>query len=182
VLTAHVRSSFFSSWQIFVAEMTRTALVALCVAIGLCAVVAAAATPALSQAEAEAVQFAAWKVKFNKQYATADEEAHALENYRNTTKRVADKNAAPGQRAHFAVGKFADLSPAEFRAQYLNLDGRKMREELAKRDIPVLPPQPLKAPLPADFDWAMQNPSPLTYVKVRPCLPQRCADGFCPVC
>jgi len=44
-----------------------------------------------------------------------------------------------------------------------------VRESLAKAELKVTPPQPIPATfggaIPADFDWAQQNPSPLSGVK-----------------
>ncbi len=113
------------------------------------------------------VQFKSWMTKYNKSYATTAAFDEAFHNYQATLRRVELKNLAQ-TKAGFAAGKFADLSPEQFRQRYLNLDGQKLRTAMANQQLEVTPPQPLTRTggvLPTSFDWAMQNPSPLTYVK-----------------
>jgi len=73
--------------------------------------------------------------------------------------RVAALNAR-NSSATFALNKFSDLSPAEWRDMYLRLDVDSVRRATAK--LPVSPPR-TKGPLPSQFDWRDQNA--VTYVK-----------------
>lgn len=62
-------------------------------------------------------QFAQFKTAFGKSYATADEETVRFANFQATLASIAELNAMGG--AEFAVNKFSDLTPAEFKARYL---------------------------------------------------------------
>jgi cathepsin F len=70
-------------------------------------------------------QFAEWTVQYNKQYANNEEWLHAFNNYQASIERVARLNAEDSG-AQFHLGKFADLSPEEFKAKYLNLKTDKL--------------------------------------------------------
>jgi len=109
-------------------------------------------------------QFKAWQHQHKKRYASTAAFDTAVHNFEATLQRIAAKNKAQS-RARFGLTPFADLSPAEFRAQYLNLDGKALRAELQGLNLPVAPPQPLDGPLPDDFDWNTKDPNSLTYVK-----------------
>lgn len=131
------------------------------VVVAAVAVVAALATPHDSTSMD---LFNAWRAKYNKSYPTTAAFDHAFHNFQQTLRRVELKNLAQS-KAHFDTTKFADLSVEEFRQKYLNLDGAALRQELKSKNLKVTPPQPLSGPIPADFDWAQQNPSPVTYPK-----------------
>jgi len=109
-------------------------------------------------------QFKVWQHKHKKRYATTAAFDTAVHNFAATLKRVTEKNAAQS-RTQFGLTPFADLTPAEFRARYTNLDGKKLRQQMKGLNLPVAAPQPLDGPLPDDFDWNIQNPGALTYVK-----------------
>jgi len=65
-------------------------------------------------------QFSVWQTKYNKEYSTADERQHAFENYVASIARI-ERMSMENPEATFHLGKFADLSPEEFKARYLNL-------------------------------------------------------------
>jgi len=108
--------------------------------------------------------FEAWKVKYGKSYDTTEAHDAAFLNFAATARRVMLKNLAQS-RAGYKVGIFADLSPEQFRAQYLNLDAKKLRSTLKAANLKVAEPAPLSTPIPDDYDWATINNSPVTYVK-----------------
>jgi len=93
-------------------------------------------------------QFNAWQIKYNKVYTTVPDFEHAISNYQATVARVAANNARTGG-SYYAVTKFADLSPAEFKATYLRSGGGRGRPADVEAD--VLPPSTHAAP--ATFDW-----------------------------
>jgi len=100
-------------------------------------------------------QFNAWQIKYNKVYDTVPEFEHAISNFQATLARVVKNNARTGGSI-YGVTKFADLSPAEFKAMYLNSGGGRGRPADLVAD--VLPPSSDKAP--ASFDWR-NNPTPV---------------------
>jgi cathepsin F len=67
-------------------------------------------------------EFKNFKLKYNKQYESEEEEAIRFENFQNSLKRVTFKNTY-GDNV-FGITKFSDLSPEEFRAGYLNYKPR----------------------------------------------------------
>lgn len=114
---------------------------------------------------AQLKSFNEWRAKFNKNYANDVAFDHAFHNYVATLRRTELKNLAQS-KAKFGPTLFADLSPEEFRAQYLNLNGTALREAYQNTDIKVAPPQPLpkqfNGQIPSDFNWATINNSPVT--------------------
>jgi len=93
-------------------------------------------------------QFNAWQIQYNKVYTTVPDFEHAISNFRATLARVAANNARTGE-SFYGVTKFADLSPAEFKATYLKSGGGRGRPAGVEAD--VLPPSTHAAP--ASFDW-----------------------------
>jgi len=91
-------------------------------------------------------QFAAWMVKHNIEYATPEEHAMRFENFKASLLRVQLKNQR-GTNATFAINKFSDLSPAEFKAKYLMAE--PVRNPKANRDVL----KPTVSTLPSTFDW-----------------------------
>jgi len=118
--------------------------------------VLATTSPASSAVQ---IQFAEWRAKYNKNYATQAEFDHRLSAFVETIERVAMLNAR-NSTAHFAVGKFADLTKAEFKAKYLNLKPASLR------DLPIQPVAPVISndPTPTSFDWKDKEGT-MTYVK-----------------
>ena len=78
---------------------------------------ALAAIVASTSALDAASQFASFKTTYGKTYATAAEETTRFANFQATLASIAKLNAMGG--AEFAINKFSDLSPAEFKARYL---------------------------------------------------------------
>jgi len=72
----------------------------------------------VSQAELVA-EFKAFKTRFGRVYATADEEASRLANFRDALTRVRDHNAQPGVSFKKALNQFSDMSDAEFEQKVL---------------------------------------------------------------
>jgi len=107
-------------------------------------------------------QFQGWMVKHNKAYDTSAAWEHAFNNFKSSIERVARLNAR-NSSATFALNKFSDLSPEEFRARYLTLKPELVRADLGK--LPVAPPKAMSANLqiPSEFDWRDKNA--VTYVK-----------------
>ena len=78
--------------------------------------IATVALAALVVAAAVEDDFAAFKAKYNRQYATELEEATALANFRENLARIAVLNERNPQ-ATFGVNQFADISAKDFAAR-----------------------------------------------------------------
>lgn len=109
-------------------------------------------------------QFNGWQLKHKKVYGSVEEFEHAMDNFKASVARVAQKNAASEGANWAGLTKFSDLSPAEFKKIYLrathNADtARKMREVI--RD--VLPITNVAAP--TSVDWRTHTPSVVSAVK-----------------
>jgi len=77
-----------------------------------------AAAPGRLNAHTESEQqFVAWMKDQGKTYATTEEYAMRLQNFRDTLSRIATRNGK--SNATYAVNKFSDLTQAEFRMKYL---------------------------------------------------------------
>ena len=85
------------------------------VAVLLAAVLATAGTttPVFSS------DWEAYKSEFSKTYASSAEESRAALAFSLSVARIAARNANQANTATFAVNKFSDLLPADFRARYL---------------------------------------------------------------
>lgn len=113
-------------------------------------------------------EFAAWKIQYNKQYATAAEEAHRYEIFKARYIWIQDRNAnrfKEGRTYTVGINRFCDLTDEEFRTQFLSsLDSNRI-EQL--RDMHRSKPSFMAASeeasprLQADPDWT----SKLTPVK-----------------
>jgi len=113
--------------------------------------------------EEEALQqFAAWRVKFNKEYATEAEFQHRFSAFKATMIRVADLNSR-NTTAHFAHTKFADLTRQEFKSRYLGLDANKIRSNAAIEVAKSIPKR-MADPTPTQWDWK-QKTGTMTSVK-----------------
>jgi len=110
-----------------------------------------------SQNASAALQFEAFQQKFDKKYATTAEWENAFFNFQAALKRVAGYEAR-GHKGIFGITKFSDLSPAEFRAQYLMPKGSIDVKEMAQKFETKLP-QVKKTPqaLPDTWDWRNQK-------------------------
>jgi hypothetical protein len=106
-------------------------------------------------------QFNAWQIKFNKVYDNVPDFEHAIANFQASMARVAANNARTGG-SYYGLTKFADLSPAEFKAMYLRSGGGKGRRE-GPSDAPVLPPSDIAPP--ATFDWRKNSVTVVSPVK-----------------
>jgi hypothetical protein len=105
-------------------------------------------------------QFNAWQIKFNRVYETVPAFEHAISNFAASMTRVAANNKRTGGD-YYGLTKFADMSPAEFKAKFLNSGGGRGRPADLQAD--VLPPSTKAAP--ASFDWRNANPAVVSPVK-----------------
>ncbi|CAL5415878.1 unnamed protein product [Camellia sinensis] len=92
--------------------------------------------------------FSLFKRKYAKSYATQEEHDHRFSVFkanlrRSKTHQLLDPSAVHG------VTKFSDLTPAEFRRNYLGLKQRRLKLPADAHKAPILPTNDL----PADFDW-----------------------------
>ena len=98
-----------------------------------------------------------YKVVFSKTYASSEEESRAALAFSISVARVAARNADPTNTATFAVNKFSDMLPADFRARYLRRSpapvrsGSNSSSSSAAAEVAVGSPAP--APLPTSIDW-----------------------------
>jgi len=116
-------------------------------------IVVAASAHQLSSVQLS-VKFAEWRLKYQKNYDSAAKFDHAMAAFSATIDRVDELNAR-NSSAHFAIGKFADLFPAEWRAKYLTLKAESLQsmpinEAVSTEDLQV------KGPTPTTFDWKDQ--------------------------
>jgi len=88
-----------------------------------CAALLAASATALVlpefQADAEFSAFLEYTKDFNKSYTSVEEFVVRLANFKNTLTRI-ERMRVAHPSARFSINKFSDLSPAEFKARYLN--------------------------------------------------------------
>lgn len=97
------------------------------------------------------LKFDAFKLKYNKQYKSVDEEFMRYRIFRKNLKRVAKLNLKTNGRNNFGVTKFSDLTPSEFSHLYL----------MPKRPLPVKQPEQIMDPkeyllpdgAPSSWDW-----------------------------
>ncbi|KAK8958092.1 Cysteine proteinase 1 [Platanthera guangdongensis] len=92
--------------------------------------------------------FSSFLRSYGKKYSGDEEHAYRFKVFKSNL-RMARRHQKLDPTAVHGVTKFSDLTPAEFRRQYLGI--RKTRRSLAKtiHDAPVLPTKDL----PTDFDW-----------------------------
>ncbi|CAK7346288.1 unnamed protein product [Dovyalis caffra] len=91
--------------------------------------------------------FTTFKSKFGKTYATQEEHDYRFGVFKANLLR-AKKNQMVDPTAAHGVTKFSDLTPKEFRRQFLGLK-RKLRLPTDANKAPILP----TSDLPTDFDW-----------------------------
>ncbi|KAG4955175.1 Cysteine proteinase 15A [Glycine soja] len=90
--------------------------------------------------------FASFKAKFGKKYATKEEHDRRFGVFKSNLRR-ARLHAKLDPSAVHGVTKFSDLTPAEFRRQFLGL--KPLRLPANAQKAPILPTKDL----PKDFDW-----------------------------
>ncbi|XP_065882277.1 cysteine proteinase 15A-like [Euphorbia lathyris] len=91
--------------------------------------------------------FTTFKAKFQKNYASQEEHDYRFQVFKANLRR-ARKHQSMDPSAVHGVTKFSDLTPREFRRQYLGLK-KRLRLPADARNAPILPTNDL----PADFDW-----------------------------
>ncbi|KAE9600128.1 putative cathepsin F [Lupinus albus] len=91
--------------------------------------------------------FTNFKSKFGKTYATEEEHNYRFGVFKSNLRR-ANKHAKLDPSAVHGVTKFSDLTPKEFRRQFLGLN-RRLRLPVDAHKAPILPTNNL----PGDFDW-----------------------------
>ena len=101
-------------------------------------------------------QFAEFKAKFGKTYATAEEHDHRFNVFKANLRR-AKRHQLLDPSAEHGVTQFSDLTPREFRQNYLGLKRLQLPADAQK--APILPTKDL----PTDFDW--RNHGAVTAVK-----------------
>lgn len=90
--------------------------------------------------------FSAFKTKFAKTYATQEEHDHRFRIFKNNLLRAKSHQKLDPSAVH-GVTRFSDLTPAEFRRQFLGLKPLRLPSDAQK--APILPTNDL----PTDFDW-----------------------------
>ncbi|OAY22689.1 probable cysteine protease RD19C [Manihot esculenta] len=90
--------------------------------------------------------FTTFKASFGKNYATQEEHDYRFKVFKANLRR-ARKHQMMDPTAVHGVTKFSDLTPREFRRQYLGL--KRLRLPADAHEAPILPTNDL----PTDFDW-----------------------------
>jgi cysteine peptidase B len=103
--------------------------------------------------------FEAFKVKYNRQYATAEEEQARFAIFSQNMVRMSKFNSLDVNKP-YGVTKFMDVSKEEFRARYFN---KVNITEGRAGGIEAEPMPPMD--LPTTFDWKNQTPMCVTAVK-----------------
>ena len=106
--------------------------------------------------EAISTLWESWKSAHNKQYSTS-EEAHRFAIFLQNIEKIAKLNSQDSD-VKFAVNKFADLTAAEFKAQYAS--GGLYQPEISTKDFLNYP---TAGALPDSVDW--RNKGAVTPVK-----------------
>ncbi|KAI9118460.1 hypothetical protein K1719_010792 [Acacia pycnantha] len=90
--------------------------------------------------------FSTFKTEFGKTYATREEHDYRFGVFKANLRRARLHQKLDPSAVH-GVTKFSDLTPSEFRRQYLGL--RPLRLPADAHEAPILP----TSDLPTDFDW-----------------------------
>lgn len=90
--------------------------------------------------------FSNFKVKFGKTYATREEHDYRFGIFKENLRRAKLHQKLDPSAVH-GVTKFSDLTPTEFRRQFLGLKPLRLPADAQK--APILPTNDL----PTDFDW-----------------------------
>ncbi|XVF36023.1 hypothetical protein REPUB_Repub19eG0022500 [Reevesia pubescens] len=94
--------------------------------------------------------FTLFKSKYGKTYATQEEHDYRLGVFKSNLRRAKRHQLLDPTAVH-GVTKFSDLTPSEFRRQFLGLKPLKLPSDAQK--APILPTENL----PEDFDWRDQG-------------------------
>jgi C1A family cysteine protease len=116
--------------------------------------VASATALVVTSANVDAVfKFQSWASKYAKTYETDADYDHAFHNFQASLARIAKRQQRKSATV-WGLTKFSDLSPAEFKAQYLtaNLQG------WAAQNFTVAKPSTKAAP--TKFDWSSKTATP----------------------
>jgi len=102
-------------------------------------------------AETDEEQFQAFITQYGKTYSPA-EYSTRFAIFKDNLRRIKSLNGMPQQTAVFGVSKFSDLSPDEFREQYLIKDMMKSSQERLSKAQKWSAPQ-VTLDYPDTFDW-----------------------------
>jgi len=111
----------------------------------------------------EFAQFQRWAQEHGKVYESQNELAIRFANFQESLARIARSNAYSAARngtARFALNKFSDLSPLEFKAKYMGFNPQTAAESMSKAAVA---PVPKYVDPPKSFDW--RDKKAVTYVK-----------------
>ena len=99
--------------------------------------------------------FEQFSATFNKAYTTEAAEAAARAAYEANLLRIQALNADPQDRATYGINKFADMTPAEFKANYHPGLKRPDSEATPKCSFHTYAtdPRSVSNPPPDSFDW-----------------------------
>jgi len=120
-----------------------------------CVLVSATAS-GLTGRETELESFRVFSGRYGKLYSNDLETQHAFSNFQANLGRIAQLNERAGRvskskdAAVYGITKFADLSPEEFKQQYL-LSGLSQRKQDSRAPFSVLDTKIVE--LPTEFDW-----------------------------
>jgi len=114
-------------------------------------------------AENDEDQFQSFIVQFGKSYSPA-EYSTRFEIFKENLRRSEALNSMPQQTAVFGITKFSDLSPEEFREQYLIRDLSKTTQPLLAKAQKWSAPQLENLDYPTSYDWNDHTPSVVTPV------------------
>lgn len=95
--------------------------------------------------------FSLFKSKFTKTYATQEEHDYRFGVFKSNLRRAKRHQLLDPAAVH-GVTRFSDLTPSEFRRQFLGLN-RRLRLPSDAQKAPILPTNDL----PTDFDWRDQG-------------------------
>jgi len=126
-------------------KLSVVVVVVVVVSAVLAALPVAGRTPVQSDEE----KFADFMTRYNKFYETPKERAHRFEVFTRNLAIAAELDARSDE-SDFGITKFMDLSPEEFRANYLLHDGASTDIEAPS---PVYDPSPLNDSYPSTYNW-----------------------------
>jgi len=107
-------------------------------------------------------KFNAWQIKYKKLYNTVEEFDTAITNFKASIARVEANNKRTGGD-YYGLTTFADLTPQEFKAKYLNANHKNRphgNPHISKEKVLA----PSKVAPPSSFDWRDHSPSVVTDV------------------
>lgn len=97
------------------------------------------------------LHFSLFKSKYEKTYATQEEHDHRFRVFKANLRRARRHQLLDPSAVH-GVTQFSDLTPKEFRRNYLGLK-RRFRLPTDTQTAPILP----TSDLPTEFDWREQG-------------------------